>query len=282
MKREFLDLTSGTGIAPRNSSWNCGNINWLLTHETKCSKSRYFPIAQKVTVFKTNIYPDLPNYYLPLNIVYVLFWVIQSWEGRKAKRRSLISQYICSDDNTAWMGCRRHRNNSIPFDCKGSTTRLNWQLKYSFVQGVKKQKSLEILWINPNWLHNKRCIMGVFRRFLHLTTLVPNSFLIFLVSVVVSIDIADRFIALLSPENNQNTQWSHRPIRGGYCSIWPMRGQTWPSGYNDDPRADSKTLLPQESESRCQRYWPTLNNSSPTQLYLIQNSAMTKIFPEQW
>ena len=140
------------------------------------------------------------------------------------------------------MGCRRHRNNSIPFDCKGSTTRLNWQLKYSFVQGVKKQKSLEILWINPNWLHNKRCIMGVFRRFLHLTTLVPNSFLIFLVSVVVSIDIADRFIALLSPENNQNTQWSHRPIRGGYCSIWPMRGQTWPSGYNDDPRADRARL----------------------------------------
>ena len=47
MKREFLDLTSGTGIAPRNSSWNCGNINWLLTHETKCSTSRHFPIASK-------------------------------------------------------------------------------------------------------------------------------------------------------------------------------------------------------------------------------------------
>ena len=132
------------------------------------------PLPPKVMIFEANIYPGLLNLYLPLNIVYVLFWVIQSWEGRKAKRRSLISQYICSDDKAARMGCRRNRNNSIHFDYKGSTTRLNWQLKYS--EEVKNQKSLEILWINPNWLHNKRRIMGVFLRFLYLTTLVPKFF----------------------------------------------------------------------------------------------------------
>ena len=143
MKREFLDLTSGTAIASRNSSWNCGNINWLLTHETKFSVARYFPIAPKsLLVFKTTIHLGLLNQYLPLNIVYVLFWVIQSWEGRKAKRRSLISQYICSDDKTARMGCWMNRNNSIHFVQASQHNQTNWQLKYhlSLYRGAEKPK----------------------------------------------------------------------------------------------------------------------------------------------
>ena len=96
-------------------------------------------------------------------------------------------------------------------------------------------------------------------------------------SVVTSIDIADSFTALLSPEHNQNTNRSH----------WPMRGLEWVPVTNQ--RSDSDNLCSNHDPSRCSSHKSLNQDASDTdQLstarhqprYLIQNSAMTKIFPE--
>ena len=88
-------------------------------------------------------------------------------------------------------------------------------------------------------------------------------------SVVTSIDIADSFTALVSPEHNQNTHWSHIPMRGqGLVPVTNQRSDRDNLYCNHDP-------------------WRYPEDTPPTRVWIkmpaiLTNSQQLVIIPDIW